>query len=89
MKRELSLGRGVLAFYLHTAEDRAKVADRLNESMDRLNKQMDRRAKMTDRFTYSRIKRRLRLKIVDLSHTALNLKSYQYVDLTLFRKTLH
>ena len=65
------------------------MVDRLNESMDRLNKQMDRRAKMTDRFTYSRIKRLLRLKIVDLSHTALNLKSYQYVDLTLFRKTLH
>jgi len=86
MKRELSLGRGVLAFYYVR---RAKVADRLNESMDRLNKQMDKRAKMTDRFTYSRIKRRLRLKIVDLSHTALNLKSYQYVDLTLFRKTLH
>lgn len=86
MKRELSLGRGVLAFYYVR---RAKVADRLNESMDRLNKQMDRRAKMTDRFTYSRIKRLLRLKIVDLSHTALNLKSYQYVDLTLFRKTLH
>jgi len=86
MKRELSLGRGVLAFYYVR---RAKVADRLNESMDRLDKQMDKRAKMTDRFTYSRIKRRLRLKIVDLSHTALNLKSYQYVDLTLFRKTLH
>ncbi len=30
-----------------------------------------------------------RLKNVDLSHTAYNLKSYKYVDLTLFRKTLH
>jgi len=46
---------------------------------------------------YSRLKHnnnscekcQLCLKNVDLSHTAINLKSYKYVDLPLFRKTLH